>query len=97
MGINDEVSLLSGSDHVAVRVDIWVEQMENQRKNVQSKVRQLILHQERDLKVAKSIMDKAFDECNWDGKGLDEKMQSFPRNRSVSKSGSVWKCPKTQS
>ena len=38
MGIDDEVSLLSGSDHVAVRVDIWVEQMENQRKNVQSKV-----------------------------------------------------------
>ena len=58
MGIDEEVSLLSGSDHVAVRVDTRLEQMENQRKTVQSKVRPLILHQERDLKVVKSIMDK---------------------------------------
>ena len=58
MGIDEEVSLLSGSDHVAVRVDTWLEQMENQRKTVQSKVKPLILHQERDLKVVKSIMDK---------------------------------------
>ena len=62
MGIDDKVSLLSGSDHVALRVDISVPQINNEENTTQSKERPLILHQERDLKTAKLLMDKAFDE-----------------------------------
>ena len=77
MGIDDEVSLFSGSDHVALRVDISVPQIHNEERTTQSKERPLILHQERDLKTAKVIMDKAFDECDWDEISLDEKCKVF--------------------
>ena len=70
MGIDTEVELLSGSDHVAIRLDIklvWEPCITPETKQCN-----ISLTENRDMKVAKNAMDKMLGNLNWDNLTLNE-------------------------
>ena len=69
MGIDTDVELLSGSDHVALRFDIKIAMpMENNRDECKG----IFLSNRRDMGLAKTEMDMQLNAVNWDELSLNE-------------------------
>ena len=68
---DEDLALFTGSDHVAISVDLLLDC--EQEPSPDRVKKGLFLHPDRDLSKAKAIMDVSLNECNWDSLTLDEK------------------------
>ena len=68
---DEDLALFTGSDHVAISVDLLLDC--EQEPSPDRVKKGLFLHPDRDLSKAKVIMDVSLNECNWDSLTLDEK------------------------
>ena len=69
MGIDSDVELLSGSDHVAIRFDLSI------TGNLDTKTAEyngIFLSDRRDMKIAQREMDQLMDKIEWDNLSLNE-------------------------
>ena len=69
MGIDSDVELLSGSDHVAIRFDLSI------TGNLDTKTAEyngIFLSDRRDMKIAQREMDQLMDKIEWDNLNLNE-------------------------
>ena len=70
MGVDTDVHLFTGSDHVALRIDIKLNVQGSTEVGVYNK---LFLRSDRDLSVAKSLMDSCLGDHEWTHLDLDGK------------------------
>jgi len=69
MGIDSDVELLSGSDHVAIRFDLCITGNLNTKK---AEYNGIFLSDRRDMKIAQKEMDQLMDKIEWDNLSLNE-------------------------
>ena len=84
MGIDTDIELLSGSDHVAIRLDINL--IGGIGKPTATKSSYISLADNRDMSVAKNAMDKMLNDVDWDNLCLNEageKLQQILINANV--------------
>ena len=70
MGIDTDIEILAGSDHVAIRLDINL--VGGLGKTPEPKKYSISLSEKRDMKLAMNAMDIMIDEVNWDDLTLNE-------------------------
>ena len=89
MGIDDEVDLLPGSDHIALRVDLRLGSSDS--VDPPSTSPGFYLNPKRDVMRVKCRMDELLNELDWDNLYLDEqcsKLQSILVEANVEAYGS---------
>ena len=72
MGVDTDVDLFTGSDHVALRIDIKLNVQGSTGVGVYNK---LFLRSDRDLSVAKNLMDSYLGDHEWNHLALDRKCE----------------------
>ena len=77
MGVDEGLELFTGSDHVAVRVDVRIPTTSADPHP--PKAKSIRLRGDRDLKLAQDIMDREIDKVDWKSLSLDEKGESVQR------------------
>ena len=75
MVVDEDLALFTGSDHVAITVDLLLDCKQEPSPDRANKG--LFLRPDRDLSRAKAIMDVSLNECNWDSLTLDDKCEKL--------------------